>query len=63
VRPTSSKKVEHGGMKVQLLGQIELASDRHHPQDFVALGTSSLGADYVDFATVHYKIARSWSGE
>jgi len=37
VRPTSSKKVEHGGMKVQLLGQIELASDRHHPQDFVAL--------------------------
>jgi len=37
VRPTSAKKVEHAGMKVQLLGQIELASDRHRPQDFVAL--------------------------
>mmetsp|Transcript_2554 Transcript_2554/g.7243 ORF Transcript_2554/g.7243 Transcript_2554/m.7243 type:complete len:207 (-) Transcript_2554:511-1131(-) len=37
VMPTSAKKVEHSGMKVQLLGQIELASDRHHPHEFVAL--------------------------
>lgn len=38
VMPTSAKKVEHSGMKVQLLGMIELATDRHNPQDFVALG-------------------------
>lgn len=32
------KKVEHQGIKVQLLGQIELASERGHPHDFVSLG-------------------------
>ena len=31
------KKVEHNGIKVQLLGQIELASERGHPSDFLAL--------------------------
>ncbi|KAK9821137.1 hypothetical protein WJX81_006664 [Elliptochloris bilobata] len=31
------KKVEHQGIKVQLLGQIELASERGHPHDFVSL--------------------------
>lgn len=31
------KKVEHQGIKVQLLGQIELASERGYPQDFVSL--------------------------
>lgn len=36
------KKVEHQGIKVQLLGQIELASERGHPHDFVSLGAQSL---------------------
>ncbi|KAK9833956.1 hypothetical protein WJX74_010963 [Apatococcus lobatus] len=31
------KKLEHQGIKVQLLGQIELASERGHPHDFLAL--------------------------
>ena len=31
------KKVDHNGIKVQLLGQIELASERGHPSDFLAL--------------------------
>ena len=30
--------MEHQGIKVQLLGQIELASERGHPHDFVSLG-------------------------
>ena len=33
------KKVEHQGIKVQLLGQIELASERGHPHTFISLGT------------------------
>lgn len=32
------KKVEHQGIKVQLLGQIELASERGHPHTFISLG-------------------------
>ncbi len=36
------KKVEHQGIKVQLLGQIELASERGHPHDFVSLGARAL---------------------
>ncbi|CAK0784709.1 hypothetical protein CVIRNUC_007913 [Coccomyxa viridis] len=31
------KKVEHQGIKVQLLGQIELASERGHPHTFISL--------------------------
>ncbi|KAK9867566.1 hypothetical protein WJX84_004926 [Apatococcus fuscideae] len=31
------KKFEHQGIKVQLLGQIELASERGHPHDFLSL--------------------------
>jgi len=34
------KKVEHQGIKVQLLGQIELASERGHPHTFISLGSS-----------------------
>jgi len=33
------KKVEHQGIKVQLLGQIELASERGHPHTFISLGS------------------------
>ena len=35
------KKVEHQGIKVQLLGQIELASERGHPHTFISLGALS----------------------
>eukprot|EP00884_Botryococcus_braunii_P015314 jgi/Botrbrau1/2466/Bobra.0226s0025.1 len=37
VTPMPGKKIEHQGVKVQLLGQIELASERGHPHDFVSL--------------------------
>jgi vacuolar protein sorting-associated protein 26 len=39
------KKVEHQGIKVQLLGQIELASERGHPHDFVSLGARPAGGN------------------
>lgn len=32
------KKLEHQGIKVQLIGSIELATERGHPHDFVSLG-------------------------
>jgi hypothetical protein len=38
----TGKRIEHNGIKVQLLGQIELASERGHFHDFVALGASSV---------------------
>jgi hypothetical protein len=34
----TTKRVEHSGIRVQLLGQIELASERGHYHDFVSLG-------------------------
>lgn len=34
------KKLEHQGIRVQLLGQIELLSARGHFHDFVALGAA-----------------------
>lgn len=36
--PLTVKKLEHQGIKVQLLGQIELATERGHPHEFVSLG-------------------------
>ena len=38
VANTPGKKVEHQGIRVQLLGQIELKTERGSPQDFLALG-------------------------
>jgi hypothetical protein len=38
VTPLTTKRVEHSGIKVQLIGQIELASERGTPHDFVSLG-------------------------
>lgn len=38
VTPVTTKKVEHQGIKVQLLGQIELASERGQPHEFLSLG-------------------------
>ena len=40
------KKVEHQGIKVQLLGQIELASERGHPHTFISLGAPSCSMAY-----------------
>ena len=40
--PLPGKRVEHQGVKVQLIGQIELAAERNavrsNPHDFVSLG-------------------------
>lgn len=38
ITPLTTKRIEHSGIKVQLLGQIELASERGSPHDFVSLG-------------------------
>jgi len=35
--PVPGKKLEHTGVRVQLIGQIELASDRGHYYDFLSL--------------------------
>ena len=35
------KKLDHLGIKVQLLGQIEVAAERGHPQDFLGLGMAT----------------------
>jgi vacuolar protein sorting-associated protein 26 len=37
VTPLTGKPLEHAGIKVQLLGQIELATERGHPHAFVSL--------------------------
>ncbi|PNW79418.1 hypothetical protein CHLRE_09g414200v5 [Chlamydomonas reinhardtii] len=37
VTPLTTKKFEHQGIRVQLIGQIELASERGQPHDFVSL--------------------------
>jgi hypothetical protein len=41
--PLTVKKLEHQGIKVQLLGQIELATERGHPHEFVSLGEGEGG--------------------
>ena len=40
VTPAPGKKVEHQGMKVELLGTIELFFDRGNTYDFCAMGES-----------------------
>lgn len=35
--PIPGKRADHQGIRVQLIGQIELASERGHPHDFVSL--------------------------
>lgn len=42
VTPLTTKKFDHQGIKVQLLGVIELASERGVAHDFVSLGTSMI---------------------
>lgn len=41
VTPMSVKKLEHQGIKIQLLGQIELASERGVAHEFVSLGAQA----------------------
>lgn len=38
VTPIPGKKVDHQGIRVQLVGEIELAAERGHPHEFVSLG-------------------------
>ncbi len=38
VTPLTTKKLEHQGIKIQLLGQIELASERGAAHEFVSFG-------------------------
>ena len=44
--PLPGKRVEHQGIKVQLIGQIELAAERNavrsNPHDFVSLGAQHI---------------------
>lgn len=35
--PIPGKRVEHLGVRVQLLGQIELATEKSHPHEFLSL--------------------------
>lgn len=37
IKPTSNKKVEHQGIRIELLGQVELFFDRGNYYDFLAL--------------------------
>ena len=37
ISPTPGKRVEHQSIRVQLVGEIELASERGHPHEFLSL--------------------------
>ena len=41
--PAAGKKVDHQGIKVELLGTIELFFDRGNTYDFVAMGARTGG--------------------
>lgn len=41
--PIPGKKADHLGIRVQLIGQIELAAERGHPTDFLSLGARPAG--------------------
>lgn len=47
VAPHPGKKIDHNGIRVQLIGQIELASERGTFYDFLSLGMST---DQMAFA-------------
>lgn len=38
VAPTPGKKIEHNGIRVQLIGQIEMSSEKGNFYDFLSLG-------------------------
>lgn len=37
IYPTPGKRIDHQGIRVQLVGEIELASERGHPHEFLSL--------------------------
>ena len=52
--PLPGKRLEHQGIKVQLIGQIELLAERGqigkaHSHDFVSLGEKSIIAESCSF--------------
>lgn len=44
VSPFPGKKLEHNGIRVLLIGQIELAAEKGHYYDFLSLGECQLAA-------------------
>jgi hypothetical protein len=42
ITPLTTKKLEHMGIKVQLLGQIEVASERGVKHEFMGMGKSCI---------------------
>ena len=38
VTPIPGKRADHQGIRIQLLGEVELASERGHPHQFLSLG-------------------------
>lgn len=42
VTPIPGKRADHQGIRVQLLGEVELASERGHPHQFLSLGAAWL---------------------
>lgn len=38
VTPIPGRRTEHQGIRIQLLGEVELASERGHPHQFLSLG-------------------------
>lgn len=43
VTPIPGKRVDHQGIRVQLVGEVELASERGHPHEFLSLGAQMRG--------------------
>ena len=44
VTPIPGKRADHQGIRVQLLGEVELASERGYPHQFLSLGERRAGA-------------------
>jgi hypothetical protein len=42
VTPIPGKRADHQGIRVQLLGEVELALERGHPHQFLSLGAAWL---------------------
>ncbi len=45
--PIPGRRTEHQGIRVQLLGEVELASERGHPHQFLSLGEHKGGCVVV----------------
>ena len=58
--PIPGKNADHQGIKVQLIGQIELASDRGHPHDFVSLGAHAATGNVSPLAAHWSPLGVKW---